>query len=216
MTAETPMLIGILGGSFNPPHVGHLALARTVLDLKLADRVCLIPAAVPPHKAVPKQAGPATRLAMARLLAQEDPRLRVDPLELEWTGTSYTIDTVRLLMADHPDRRYRIIIGSDLAKTFATWREYRELLRLAPPLVAERPDALFTGSDADYAGMTLEEAEVMRSGRFAMPLADVSSTKIRKLLAEGTNDAILLQYLTAPVLAFIRENGLYGTDVDSV
>lgn len=211
--SEASTIAGILGGSFNPPHVGHLALARAVLDQKLADEVCLIPAAVPPHKAVPKQAGPATRLTMARLLAQDDPRLCVDPLELERTGTSYTIYTVRELMAAHPGKQYRLIIGSDLAKTFASWREYKELLRLAPPLVAERPDTPFTGHD-DYVGMTPDEVAIMSRGRFAMPPVDVSSTRVRALLAEGADDATLLQYLTAPVLAFIREMGLYGTGRD--
>ncbi len=200
--------VGILGGSFNPPHVGHLALARTVLDLHLVDRVCLIPAAIPPHKATPRQADAPTRLAMAKLLAAEDSRLTVDDLELHRQGASYTIDTLRELLHKHPHHRYRLIIGSDLAKTFATWRDYREILRLAPPLVAERPDTPFHGDD-DFANLNSEEAALIRAGRFDMRPVDVSSTKVRALLEAGAADNALLPYLTPRVLAFIREHRLY-------
>ena len=207
------MVYGILGGSFNPPHVGHLALARTVLDLGLVERVCLIPAAIPPHKAAPTQAAPSIRLAMTELLAKSDPRLSVNAIELERAGLSYTVDTLRELHRLHPADRFRLIIGSDLAKTFATWREYKEVLRLAPPLVAERPDAEFTG-EGDYAGMTPEEASLMAAGRFPMRPMAVSSTLVRKLLAEGADDARMLAYLTPPVLDYVREHRLYRAEND--
>ena len=210
------MTVGILGGSFNPPHRGHLALARAVLDLGLAERVLLIPAAAPPHKMTPREAGPTVRLAMAELLAAEDLRLAADDLELRRAGPSFSIDTVRQLVAANPGVRYRLILGSDLAKSFATWREYRELLRLARPLVAERPDYVFSGRDGnEFAGMTEEEIGTMLSGRFEMPPVDVSSTKIRLLLEAGTEDAEMLGYLTAPVLRFIRESGLYCPSGDA-
>lgn len=203
------MLVGILGGSFNPPHRGHLKLAQTVLDFGLTDQVCLVPAATPPHKAAPAQDA-ETRLEMTRLLAGEDSRLCVDPIELEREGPSFTIDTLRQLQAMHPDNAYRLIIGSDLAKTFATWRNYRDILRIAPPLVAERPDAPFQGQ-GDYAGMSEEEAGVLRAGRFDMPPVDVSSTVVRRLVEEGADDAVLLQYLTSGVLAFVRRHCLYSS-----
>lgn len=206
------MRVGILGGSFNPPHVGHLALARAVLDLDLVDRVCLIPAGAPPHKDLPREADAATRLAMARLLAEEDSRLEADGLELERSGRSYSIDTVRALYSRHPHNRYRLIIGSDMAKTFASWREFRVLLRLAPPLTAERPDSVFSdgGGCSDFPGMTREECGAMRAGRFAMTPVEVSSTRVRALLAAGAEDGEMLRFLTASVLRFIREAGLYG------
>lgn len=202
------MTTGILGGSFNPPHRGHLALARTVLDLGLVENVLLIPAAIPPHKATPSQADAKTRLAMARLLASEDDRILVDDIELRRDGPSYTIDTLRQLMKMHPDAEYRLIIGSDLAKTFNTWREYREVLRLAPPLVAERPDDVFTGPE-DFASMPTEDRDRILSGRFAMRPVDVSSTKVRALLEKGAEDEELLPFLTRPVIDFIRERTLY-------
>lgn len=207
------MTTGILGGSFNPPHRGHLALARTVLDLGLVDSVLLIPAAIPPHKATPRQADARTRLAMARLLAGEDDRILVTDLELHREGPSYTVDTVRELMAADPDTRYRLIIGSDLAKTFNTWKDYRLLLDIAPPLVAERPDDAFTGP-GDFAAMPVADRDRILAGRFAMMPVDVSSTKVRDLLARGAGDEELLAYLTRPVVDFIRRRGLYADTSD--
>lgn len=205
---DTSKTTGILGGSFNPPHRGHLALARTVLDLGLARRVILIPASIPPHKATPTQADARTRLAMARLLASEDDRLEVDDLELRRDGPSYTTDTLSALMNSNPGERFRVIIGSDLAKTFHTWRDYKRILAIAPPLVAERPDDIF-GKPEDFAGMPTEDIRVILSGRFPMRHVDVSSTKVRALLERGADDGELLRYLTRPVVDFIRERGLY-------
>ncbi len=203
------MRVGILGGSFNPPHRGHLALARTVLDAGLVDRALLIPAATPPHKILSGGADALSRLAMTRLLAEEDGRIDVDDIELGRGGLSYTVDTLRELVRAHPGTAYRLIIGSDLAKTFATWREYGAILRLAPPLVAERPDDPFRGDAEEYAGLSPEDARTLADGRFFMQPVDVSSTKVRRLLAEGAGDAALSPYLTAPVLAYVRERGLY-------
>lgn len=202
------MLVGLLGGSFNPPHRGHLALAQTVLDQRLVEQVCMVPAAIPPHKTAPSQADPATRLAMTRILASEDERLCVDDIELHREGKSFTIDTLHELARLHPENSYRLVIGSDQAKMFGLWRAYREILAIAPPLVAERPDDPFHG-EGDYAGMTPGEARILQQGRFAMRPVDVSSTKVRELLAKGAEDALLLPFLTAKVLAFIRERGLY-------
>lgn len=200
--------VGILGGSFNPPHVGHLALAETVLELGLADEVCLIPAAIPPHKATPRQADAPTRLAMTNLLAEEDPRIFTDDLELHRAGASYTIDTLHELRRKHPHCCYRLIIGSDLAKTFASWRDYKEILRLAPPLVAERPDEPFH-DDRDFVNLTSDEITVIKAGRFDMRPVDVSSTKVRALLESGAAEVELLHYLTPAVLSFIRAHRLY-------
>lgn len=202
------MRIGILGGSFNPPHVGHLALAQAALASGMVERVCLIPAAIPPHKAAPSQADPETRLAMTRLLAESDSRLMVDGLELERSGPSFTIDTVRQLTAGSPGSAYRVIIGSDLAKTFATWRDYRQLLRLSPPMIAERPGDLLGGRD-DFVGMSDAEKDIMCRGRFAMEPVDMSSTMVRALLAGGAGDDELVCCLTPAVLRYIRRHNLY-------
>ena len=204
------MLVGILGGSFNPPHRGHLALARTVLELGLAERVLFIPAAVPPHKVAPREADADTRLAMTRLLVDGEPDMDVSDVELRRSGPSFTIDTVRELQSRNPGDRYRLIIGSDMAKSFHTWREYHALLELAPPLIAERPDSLFDAPIASrYPGLDEREAAVMEGGRFVMSPVDINSTLVRKLLSGGAADAEMGRYLTEPVLRFIRRQRLY-------
>lgn len=208
--------IGILGGSFNPPHRGHLALARTVLAAGLAEAVVLVPAATPPHKTPPREADPPTRLAMTELLAAEDARMSVDDVELRRAGPSYSVDTVRHFAAAHPENRYRLIIGSDMAASFASWREYRELLRLASPLVAERPDSALSGTPEEmFPNMREEERAVLLRGRFAMQPVDISSTRVRELLQRGADNDALLPFLTPSVLAFIRANSLYRPEGDS-
>ncbi|MDR2391184.1 MAG: nicotinate (nicotinamide) nucleotide adenylyltransferase [Planctomycetota bacterium] len=204
-------VVGILGGSFNPPHRGHLALARTTLDLGLVQTVLLVPAAHPPHKEIPRDADAPTRLRMAELLAAEDPRLSVDGLELSRSGPSYTIETIRELMAGRHENRYRLIIGSDMARIFASWREFREILRLAPPLVAGRSGIPFSGLPVPpYPGLSPEESAILAAGRFPMAPVDISSTAVRHLLQKGADDEELLVWLTRPVFDFIRANGLYA------
>jgi nicotinate-nucleotide adenylyltransferase len=186
-------------------------LARTALDLHLIESVILIPAAVPPHKAAPAEAAPAIRLLMAELLAEEDPRLSVDGLELSRPGPSFSIDTIRQLTDAQPENRYRLIIGSDMARTFASWRDFRELLRLAPPLVAERPTTPLSGTaETLYPGMTTAEADSLAAGRFSMHPIDTSSTRVRQLLLKRAPENELLRHLTRPVLDFIRKKGLYA------
>ncbi len=208
------MKIGIVGGTFNPPHLGHLALARTVLDLGLVDRAMLLPASVPPHKAAPTEST-ADRLAMTILLASEDERIDVDDIELARSGPSFTIDTVRQLTAARPNDSFRLVIGSDMAKSFGSWRSYQDLLRSAPPLSAERPDDVFAnppGGPAplhDFPRLTAGEAEIIWRGRFPMKPIDISSTKIRDLVASGADDGVLLSCVTKPVLAYIRDHELY-------
>ena len=205
------MRVGILGGSFNPPHRGHLALARTVLELDLVDRVCLIPAAVPPHKAIPDET-PEIRFAMAKLLADESDCIDVDDIELRRTGPSFTIDTLHQLRSRHPERHFRLIIGSDLAKSFATWRSYREIIFLAPPLIAERPDSMLSGDD--FQALREDEADSMARGLFPMVHVDVNSTMVRNLVANGTDDAMLLTLVTPPVLEFVRLHNLYRRETE--
>lgn len=206
------MATGILGGSFNPPHYGHLGLAEAALASGLVERILFIPAAVPPHKAAPAQADPATRLAMTELLAAGDPRLAVDGIELERSGPSYTADTLRALRERSPGTNYRLVIGSDMAKMFSSWRDYRALLRDAPPLVAERPDAKLEGGNARemFPGLPPEEAAVLMAGRFAMPPTPINSTLIRRRIAEGAGERELLGYMPAAILDFIRRRRLYG------
>ena len=205
------MRIGILGGSFNPPHFGHLRLAEAALASGRVDGILFVPAAEPPHKKTPVEADAATRLDMTRLLAADDPRLAVDGLELERTGPSFTIDTVHELLERNPANSYRLVIGSDMARMFAKWRDYRELLRLVPPLVAERPDAKLEGSPGMlYPGLLEDERAVLLAGRFAMPLVAINSTLIRERIRNGAAVGDIADLTPPGVLEYIRAHRLYG------
>lgn len=202
------MRIGILGGTFDPPHLGHLGLARGALATGEVERVLLIPARTPPHKERPDMNPPQVRLAMARLLAGEDARLEVSDIELGLPEPSYTIDTVRHLCGQRPGDSFRLIIGADMAEIFGIWREAEELLRLAPPLVARRPGFALLEGFGETCPEELSPAgrRILRAGLFAMPEADVSSSTIREACAAGR---IPQGVLTGAVAGFIRENRLY-------
>jgi len=133
--------IGILGGTFNPPHLGHLALARHAREALGLDRVFLMPSREPPHKHEVADPGAQHRLAMCRLLTEQEPAVSVCALETERAGPSYTVDTLRELHARYPAARLTFIAGADAARTLPTWREPHALLALAEWAIAARPGA---------------------------------------------------------------------------
>ena len=139
--ADSHARIGILGGTFNPPHLGHLELARHARDeLGLAE-VWLVPARLAPHKAGARDQdpGPEHRLAMCRLAVAGEPRLSVSEIELEREGPSYTVDTLISIHDQHPDVQPTLILGADVAATLPSWQRPAELLELADLAVALRP-----------------------------------------------------------------------------
>jgi nicotinate-nucleotide adenylyltransferase len=195
--------IGILGGMFNPPHVGHLALARAAaceLDL---GRVLLTPVLVPPHKPARWDPGTEHRLAMCRLAVREQERLGVCTLELERPGPSYTVDTLRSIHATHPSAELTLILGADMACTLASWREPREILGLARLAVAEREDTsrreVFSALAPLDAGAHVAFVD--------MPRLDVSSSLVRRRLTDGEP---IEELVGAAVAGYIAEHELYG------
>lgn len=188
---------------FNPPHVGHIELARTALrDLGL-DRVLLTPTSVPPHKPVIWDPGGEQRAQMCRIASRGDPRIEVSTVELERPGPSYTVDTLRSIRANQPDARLTLILGADMAATLGSWREPREILNLARVAVAER--------DGVSRRQVLDELEPLGgAGRvdfLSMPAHDVSSSRVRRTLTSGQPiDALV----GAELSAYIEELGLYG------
>jgi nicotinate-nucleotide adenylyltransferase len=114
--------VGIFGGTFDPPHVGHVAVAADVADALGLDRVLWIPAREPPHKPVGSVSPPEVRLAMVRAAAACDPRFEVETLELEREGPSYTVDTVQELRRRMPDAELFLLLGADQARVFGSWR----------------------------------------------------------------------------------------------
>ena len=131
------MKIGILGGTFNPPHIGHLILAQEVCQKLGLDRVFFIPTNIPPHKER-HHVTAADRLRMTRLTVKGDRRFRVLDLELRRGGVSYTIDTVRDLKRAYPRTTFYLIVGSDLANHFGNWKGFDGLKKTVTIVVARR------------------------------------------------------------------------------
>lgn len=196
----------MLGGSFNPPHLGHVALARHALGELALDRVLLMPARRSPHKGAEADPGPEHRLRMCRLAVAGEPRLQVSGLELQRPGPSYTVDTLGVLHAEHPDTELTFLLGADVARTLPDWREPRRLLELAELAVAVRDtDGAQTGEREVRAAL----ADLPRGRvRFlTMPALPVSSSLVRARVAAGEPIDALVGHAVA---AYIAEQGLYG------
>lgn len=172
---------GILGGTFNPPHVGHLACAQEARDQLALDRVVLMPAGRPPHKEIADDPGARARLDLCRLAVSGDPGLGVCELELEREGASYTVDTLRVLHDREPGDELTFIVGGDMAESLPAWREPREILRLAQLAVAERDEL----RAQDIAARLAPLHDGTRIVFFDMPRLDISSTDLRRRVAEG-------------------------------
>jgi nicotinate-nucleotide adenylyltransferase len=203
--------IGILGGTFNPPHLGHLVCAQEAyLQLHL-DRVMVIPASIPPHKPVEDEPGAAHRLELCRLAFQRDEsRFAVSDLEIRREGTSYTVDTLQALHSSEPDSELYLIVGADIAAGLPKWRDPERVLSLATVAVAQRPG---TGPEAvEQALSKLEGGE--RARFFDMPEIGVSSTMLRNRVREGQP----IRYLTTDAVSgYVARHNLYrdGPEHDS-
>jgi nicotinate-nucleotide adenylyltransferase len=201
----------LLGGSFDPPHLGHLHMARAALEHLPVDTVSLLPSGRPPHKSGELHSSASSRLAMVRLLAEEDPRLSVDDRELRRDGLTYTLDTLKEIRSElGADHELVFLIGSDSLRQLGTWYRAAELVELARFVSIAREDA---GEDDD-ARLAETLATQFPSERVRQLLADrlpvvpfpVSSTEIRKQIAGGD---IPSEWITDRVARYIRQHQLY-------
>ncbi len=197
------MRVGILGGTFNPPHIGHLVCAQEAyLQLRL-DRVMLIPARIPPHKPVEDEPGPEHRLAFCRLAVAGDPRFAVSEIEMQRPGPSFTVDTLAELHSHAPDNELFLIVGGDVAAGMPTWHQPERVLSFASLAVAKRRGTSRAAVDAALAGLPGGE----RSQFFQMPRIGVSSTMVRRRARAGEP----IKYLVPDAVAhYIHEHSLYG------
>lgn len=195
--------IGILGGSFNPPHMGHLVCASEAAAQLDLDRVLLTPVAAPPHKQIEDDPGPEQRLALCRLAVEGDERLGVCDLEVRRGGPSYTVDTLRELHERSPEDHLTFIVGGDIALGLPTWRDPETVLGLARLAVAER-----SGAGRSDVAQRLAESfpQAPPPLFFDMPRMDISSSQIRRRIAEGRP----IRYLVpGPVAEQIARERLY-------
>jgi nicotinate-nucleotide adenylyltransferase len=194
--------IGVLGSAFNPPHLGHLALAQEALwQLGLAE-VVLMPTGQAPHKRIVDDPGSELRLAMTRLAAADDSRFTVSTLEVERTGPSYTYETLELLARERGDTELVFVMGADAAVGLESWREPERVVELARLAVARRSGI----SDADVDAVLRSLGADGRTTLLEMPQFGVSSSAVRDRAATGRP----LRYLVPePVARFIEEKGIY-------
>jgi nicotinate-nucleotide adenylyltransferase len=195
--------IGIFGGTFSPPHVGHLACADAALSGLGLDRVLLMPVARPPHKEAIEDPGPEHRLAMCRLATAGDERVGVSELEIQRGGPSYTVDTLRALHEASPQDELTFVAGGDMAASLPGWREPEEVLRLARFAVAEREGTDRAEVERALAGLEGRDRLVF----FEMPRVEVSSSAIRRGIAAGRP---VRDLVPDAVARYIDEHGLYG------
>jgi nicotinate-nucleotide adenylyltransferase len=196
--------IGILGGTFNPPHIGHLLCAQEAYDRLGLDRVLLIPVHTPPHKEAFGDPGPEERIALCEAAVAGDERIAVSRVEVDVPGPSYTAATLRRIHQDAPHDELTFIVGGDMAASLPAWREPEEILRLARVAVAERAGA----TRADISERLAPLGGAARVTFFDLPRIDVSSTDIRRRVADGRP----IRWLVPDAVADrIRARGLYRT-----
>ena len=208
------MKLGIYGGTFNPPHLGHLAAAQFALDALNLDRLEFVPAAAPPHKTLP-EGGPSAeqRLEMVELAADGlllPKKVSVSGMELHRPGKSYTADTLEQLQAADPEAELWLLMGTDMFLTLQNWREPEVITRLAGICTFARTQS-DSGELLETQARYLQETFGARTCVLQLPhIVDVSSTQLRELLAQGRGQ----EYLSPAVYGYIIRQGLYGVHYD--
>lgn len=202
MSSSQGATIGVLGSAFNPPHLGHLALAQEALWQLGLDEVILVPTGQAPHKRIAEEPGREARMEMTRLAAGEDPRFSVSTLEVEREGPSYTYETLEALAEDRADTQLVFVMGADAAVGLESWRNPERVVELASLAVARRAGV----SEADVAAVMRSLGCEQRATMLEMPQFGVSSSAVRERAKQGRP----LRYLVPDsVASFIEEKGIY-------
>jgi nicotinate-nucleotide adenylyltransferase len=193
--------VGLLGGTFNPPHVGHLVCAEQALAQLELDRVLLVPVHEPPHKEIEADPGVAHRIELCRRAVAGEERVELSLVDAEVPGPSYSVDTLRRLHDRSPGDQLTFVVGGDMAFSLPAWREPEAILDLAELGVAERE-----GVRRDDIAERLSGLRADRVRFFDMPRLDVSSSLIRRFVADGRP---IRHLVPDAVAAYIEQAGLY-------
>jgi nicotinate-nucleotide adenylyltransferase len=196
--------VGIFGGAFNPPHLGHLVCAQEAMSQLELDRVVFMPVGEAPHREIPGDPGAEARLEMVELAVADDERFETSRLELDREGPSYTADTLEQVAKESPDDELFLILGGDQAAALGAWHEPEKVLERATVAVFER---VSWGRNA--IGIKIGRLPGAERVRYLdMPLMQVSSSAIRRRVSED----LPIRYLVPDrVEEYIRENNLYAS-----
>lgn len=196
--------IGLMGGSFNPIHLGHLNMGRAALESGVVEKVLFLPSGNPPHKRAGLE-DKQHRLAMARLAVDGEESMEICTEEIDREGVIYTVDTLTILHEKMPDCRFYYLIGADTLCVLHTWRRAEDVIRLCAFLVVMRP-----GEDEAQVMAAAQRWREMGAEISFLPacMMDISSTRVRERMASGLS---LDDLVPAQVEAYIRENDLYQT-----
>ena len=206
------MNIGVYGGTFDPPHIGHVTAARAAMEVLGLDKLVLVPDAQPPHKALPEgSAAPQQRYDMAVLAtAALGKRAEVSDMELRRSGVSYTADTLAALREQYPDDTLYLLMGSDMFLSLHNWRRPEAIMAMAhiAPFSREAEDepAAFAAQSARLEREFGAQVTVVPNPQ----VVELSSTEVRAALAQGGGEDLL----PPPVWGYIRREHLYGTHTD--
>ena len=198
--------LGILGGTFNPIHLGHLIMAKDAMEQFELSKVLFMPCAQPPHKS-PKDLAPAHhRLAMLEAAIEGDLHFGVSDVEIQRGGVTYTIDTVRVLAAEHPEAELCFIIGADSLIELHLWKDITDLLKLCRIVTIVRPGIDLAALGQLNLKLPAPWPERLLADVRTGHLIDISSTDIRYRVAEG----MCIRYLVSPAVdMYITEHSLY-------
>jgi nicotinate-nucleotide adenylyltransferase len=201
--------VGVFGGAFNPPHLGHLVCAQEVLLQLELERVLFVPVGEPPHRELDDDPGADARLGMVELAIAGDERFAASRAELDREGPSYTSVTVELLRSEAPDDELFLILGGDQAAALPTWHEPEKVLELATVAAVER-----VGWSRSAIGIKIGRLRGADQVRYLdMPLIQIASTSIRRRVREGKP----IRYLVpAAVEEYIAANDLYRAGLKAV
>lgn len=187
--------VGILGGTFDPPHNGHIAIARAALDQLRLSKIIFVPARIQPHKVMTITAPAEARINMLRLALDRDGAFEISDIELRRAGPSYTVDTLEELRKQRPFDDLFLIIGADNVSEIETWHDPGRIFELVTVAAANRPN--FTPSGKYMHAIVY----------FSMPPTDISSTEIRERIVTGRP---ISDMLPPEIEEYIKENGLYS------
>lgn len=198
------MRIGIFGGTFDPVHLGHLVLAEQCREQCRLDEVWFVPAGIPPHKTDAEISPGKQRVEMLEFAIAGHDRFRIQRLELDRPGPSFTVETLQTFHDERPERELFLLLGADSVRDLPTWREPRRILQLATIVAVNRGDR--PAFDAAVTGRLLGEEAAKRIATVQMPGLDISSSDLRRRVREGRSIRFLVP---RAVEIYIAQQKLY-------